>query len=222
MKIIMDSREPNNVTDSITDIANRSDIETEKRHLFVGDYIIETTYDTVAVERKTVADYIMGIKSGRLATQLYNMSSRYEFSYVAVIGYFSIVAPHTKMRRDSYLSSLINVSLKRSPEGKRGQVVSVNLENDYDFALFLSMLTLRLEKGSRTRLPIIERSRDDTVSAKSAMFTAIPGIGIELAKSIMNHFGSVKDAVNADVKDYLEINRIGEKLAGKIYSFFNE
>lgn len=222
MKIIIDSREPNNVIEMIENVATKYNIEIQRKHLFVGDYIIETEKDIVAVERKTVADYIMGIKSGRLATQLYNMSSKYEFSYIVVVGYFSIVAPHTEMRRDSYLASLINASLKRSPEGKRGQVISINLETDHDFALFLSMLATRLNSGSRTRLPIIERTRDNEVSAKASMFTAIPGLGSRKAKKMMKHFGSVKDAVNATEKDYLKIDGIGKKLAEKIYSFFND
>jgi ERCC4-type nuclease len=49
----------------------------------------------------------------------------------------------------------------------------------------------------------------------------IPGVGIETARNLLKHFGSVRALVNADEKDYKEVPNVGPKRAKLIFGILN-
>jgi ERCC4-type nuclease len=46
--------------------------------------------------------------------------------------------------------------------------------------------------------------------------SALPGVGMTLAKPMLEKFGSIKNIVNADFEALKEIDKIGEKRAKEI------
>ena len=47
----------------------------------------------------------------------------------------------------------------------------------------------------------------------------IPGVGEEMAKAILRHFGSVSKVRSASIQAIQEVPKVGPKLAEKIHSF---
>ena len=213
MVVIMDINEPKDIENMLKNI----NVEVIRKKLYVGDYVVEGNNGTVAVERKAITDYINSLVSGRLNNQLYNLSTYYEYSFLAIVGYISYALMYSKFKREAYIASLVSSSLKRSPTGKTGQIIIINLETDFDFALFIKSLQKFLDEKELYRIPrLVVKDKKDILSTP---LTAIPGIGEEKAKKIMEEFGSLYNLCKADVKEIMKVEGIGKKTAEKIYRF---
>lgn len=214
--IIVDSREPKEIKDMFKNMG----MEYEVKQLEIADYIVKYDGVAVAVERKTIYDYISSIEDGRLKNQLFNMSYAYELSYLVVVGYISMGLMETNFKREAYISSLVSSSLKRSPTGKGGQVVTVNVENDYDFALFIKSLDKFITEKKFDRIPAPPRPMKTHENiAQVGMMMAVPLVGEERARDLIKYFGSVQAVCNADIKELMKVPGVGKKTAEKIYKF---
>lgn len=182
----------------------------------VGDYLIS---DTLCVERKEMNDYIASLTSGHLHTQLYELSTNFEVSYLIVEGIISEALMYRKIKREVYLSSLAGASLKKSLEGKRGIVQIINLETAFDTALFLKSLDERVG-GNEPRIPKISRVKKGIKDQLVFIVSSLPGIGEIRAKKLLEHFGDLKNLVNADLEEIASIPGIGFKTARELHGLF--
>ena len=202
--IYVDDREPQ----EICEILQRLGVPFQKKRLEVGDYLIKHGSFEVAVERKDIRDYVSSLADGRLFNQLYNLSSSFEKSFLFIIGDFSLVAD--RIDRRAYIGSLISVALRQSG----GTVTPVQVKDDEEFCLALKYLNSQVEAGKLKAVPRGKKGSDAT-----AMLMAIPGIGEEKAKRLLERFGSVYGIVNASVAELMTVEGIGEKQARRIYNF---
>ena len=180
----------------------------ERERLEVGDYLIKYGSFEVAVERKDIRDYVSSLADGRLFNQLYSLSSSFEKSFLFIVGDFSLVAD--RIDRRAYLGSLISVALRE----RGGIVIPVQLKDDEEFCLALKYLNSQIEAGKVKAVPRGKKGSDAT-----AMLMAIPGIGEEKAKRLLERFGSIHGIVNASVAELMTVEGIGEKQARRIYNF---
>ena len=215
VEVIVDYREKSSKIPSILD---RIGIKFKYDNLPVADYIV----GDIPIERKDIHDYIASLSDGRLHRQLYELSYNYPFSYLVVIGYISEALLFSKFSRHAYISSLVGSSLKRAPEGKQGQVVTVNLETNYDFAYFIKCLSDKLE-NYEPRLPsgtVTKKVYTDEERVIN-IISAFPGISEVKAKNIIRHFGSIKRFTNASKSELMEVEGIGKVIADKIHKLIN-
>lgn len=160
------------------------------------DYIIN---NKVAVERKTAADYIQSkiTKDQKGAThldlQLTEMSTNFNLSYLVIIGNPLSALIKRNLPRTIYLSSLVGSSLKRAAKGKQGQIVTVNLDTDHDFLLFLKYLHLKIENNDLIRTPKFERIKASSDDQKIILLTSLPNVGMTRAKLILNHYVTLEN-----------------------------
>ena len=140
------------------------------------------------------------------------------------MGYVSEGLIYSKISRKAYISSLVGSSLKRANDGKMGQVVTVNLETDYDFVFFLKALHKKLSEGDTVRLPI-QRVKKKVVTdyelAKTVIM-AFPGVSEVRAENILRKFGSIKSFVNASFEELSKTKGIGEVTARRIFNLINK
>lgn len=202
---------------SIPELLSRLGSETILTPLEVGDYRIED----IPIERKTVSDYVSSLTSGRLTTQLFNLSHNAPFSYLLVVGSISEELMYRKLKRKHYINSLCSSSLKRSPTGCSGVVVTTPLETSFDAALFLHSLEGHLEKGE-PRLPKMPRVKWTTESKQLHILSAFPGIGEKRARDILSHFGSLLAVLEAEITELSEVRGIGGKMALMVHGLFRE
>ena len=202
--IYVDDREP----EGICRILESLGVPFERTRLEVGDYLIKHGSFEVVVERKDIRDYVSSLADGRLFNQLYHLSSSFEKSFMFIVGDFSLVAD--RIDRRAYLGSLISVALRE----RGGTVIPIQLRDDEELCLALKYLNSQVESGKLRAVPRGKKGSDAT-----AMLMAIPGIGEEKAKRLLERFGSVYGVVNASVAELMRVEGIGEKQARRIYNF---
>jgi ERCC4-type nuclease len=211
--IIVDNRESRSI---VPKQLEKFGMEIQFADLPVGDYLLS---DTLCVERKEINDYVSSLTSGHLHTQLYDLSTNFEISYLIVEGIISEALMYRKIKREAYISSLAGASLKRSPEGKRGIVQTINLETAFDTALFLKSLKENLG-DSELHIPKISRTKQSADDQLVFIVSSLPGIGEIRAKKLLKHFGDLRSLVNADVDQIASIRGIGAKIAREIQMLF--
>jgi ERCC4-type nuclease len=155
------------------------------------DYVIN---NMVGVERKEASDYIQSLLSGHLQKQQYEYSHNFELSYIAIIGDVEEYLISHNLQRKMYMSSLVGSSLKYAPDGKQGQIVTVNLKTDYDFLLFLQVLHEKVVEGNFTRLPKFERAKMKNDDYVIKILTSFPNIGEKRAEEILKIHRSLQNA----------------------------
>jgi len=213
----------NEMRSKIPSLIQASEVPNERRELKVGDYFCgdisaEGVYVGVPVERKDIGDYLRSMNDGRRDEQLYNMSYGFPLSYIVLIGSPSKALRGTRMTPGAYVSSLVGSSLKRAPDGVGGQVVTVNLESDDQFVLFLKYLDEKVKEGSFARVPVMQRRVWKPEELLVYVVSSLPGIGAKTANNLLNHFGSVRAVMNASREQLMEVDGVGNKKAEEIHN----
>jgi len=201
--IFVDVREPNRIVETLKLMG----IEVKRKKLDVADYLVAYSNYVIAIERKDADDYLNSIIDGRFFDQMYNMSKSYELSFLFIVGDLDF----GKFRKEAFLGSLLSVSLKT-----KGKVVPIQVSDEFEFCTALRLLNSQIESGRVKAFPMLRKARvEDSV----AMLTAIPGIGVEKARRLLEKFGSIYNIVNASISDLMKVEGIGEKQARRIYNF---
>jgi len=201
----------------VPDLLRKLGVPVEVNTLKVGDYIV----GEIAVERKTIEDYLQSKITGHLDKQLYELSFNFELSYLVVEGIVSEALMRHKIPRAAYISSLVGSSLKRAPDGKQGQVITVNVETSYDTALFLKCLHDKVEKGDLKRLPKIEKFKANPTEWQLYVVEALPDIGEIKAENLLRKFKTLRNLFNATKSELMKVPGIGEKIATNLFNLFN-
>ena len=155
----------------------------------VGDYEV----NGVVIERKSAEDYVQSMSSEHLNNQLCSMSFNYDLSYLVIIGNLRQAAFDRGVRYESIISSKFGCSFKKYPFGASGQVVTIELGTDWEFAEALKYLAvkekIRLPKASRVSLP----KKEGLV----ATVATVPGWGETIARQALKEFGNIQNLINS-------------------------
>ncbi|AEA47505.1 ERCC4 domain-containing protein [Archaeoglobus veneficus] len=202
--IFADDREPERIVEALQSMG----ITVRKKRLEVGDYLIIHGSYAVAVERKDADDYVSSIVDGRLFDQLHRLANAYELSFLCIVGKVDF----SRIRKEAFTGSLVSIALK-----SKGSVIPLRTDSEEEFCLVLKSINRQVEEGKLKTVPRIVKKA--SVEDSVAMLTAIPGIGVEKAKRLLEKFGSVYRVVNATIPELMRVEGIGEKQAKRIYYF---
>ena len=170
-------------------------------HLVMGDYIIN---DYVYVERKTVDDFLMSLKDGRLFEQV------------------------AKLRR-AKKRTIIILEGKRLPGGARTRGVLCSLAVKWCVPVLRSVDL----NGSAWILNWIYKQKDFNLfsvheynfiekrritNQQKRMLTQLRGVGPDLANNLIKHFGSIFKLLNATEEEILKVKGAGKYIAKLIMS----
>jgi ERCC4-type nuclease len=201
--IFADDREPQRIIEMLTSLG----LKVVRKRLELADYLIHHQGYVVAVERKSASDYVSSIADGRFFNQIHNLSKSYQLSFLCIIGR----PDFSRIKKDAFIGSILSISLKT---GQR--VIPVQVESDEDFCLVLKSLNRQLEEGRLRTAPRLRKAKvDDSI----AMLTAIPGIGEEKARRLLEKLGNIQRVINAPISELMKVDGIGEKQARRIYDF---
>ncbi len=228
--IFVDDREP----ERLVQLLRSMGVDVRRKRLEIGDYLVTNSSREVAVERKSVEDFESSIIDGRLFDQVHRLSKKYPLSFLCIVGSESSESSGSdsgrsdrsesseskeskgkvRISRDAFVGGILSVALTALSSGT---VIPLRLESEEEFCLMLKNLDRKLSSGKLKVYPRIVRKTevDDSV----AMLTAIPGIGVEKAKRLLERFGSVHAVVNASIADLKRVDGIGDKQARRIYYF---
>lgn len=206
-KIFADYREKGSgVIKELVDL----DMDLKLESLSNADYLLSSR---VAVEFKTVQDFVQSLIDNRLLDQIKNLKNNFERPLVIVEG-----------TEDIY--SVRNVH----PNAIRGMLATIAVS--YGIPI---LFTKNFKETASLLQLIAKREQEETGSftvhgikkpmsikeMQEYIVSALPGVGVALARPLLKEFKSIKKIVNADKKDLEKAEKIGPKKAKQINDIVN-
>jgi ERCC4-type nuclease len=186
----------------VRDALRQLGVQTTIRKLPVGDY----EAGGALVERKSVRDLHLSIIQRRLWIQIGRLRRTELHPYVLVEGDDLDAGP---LRPNAIRGALIAVAELGLPV--------IRSTGPEDTATWLKLLVTRpLRKRSLFQLPPI------AANPAEALLSAVPGISIVTARSLLQHFGTVADIANADQASWLSVPGMGPVRAEALDKAFRQ
>lgn len=183
----------------------REDIIIEEKRLLTGDYLINKR---IAVERKTVKDFILSIIDGRLFSQASRLRRYAEIQFMIIEG-----------------TDLFHTGYHIDPQAIKGAIVSLSVS--WQIPLIFS----KSPKGTAEILIMAGshdvKYRDDILkrmgrrprrlhTRKLFLLQGLPNIGPKIAKRMLKHFGSIEKIIVASEQELGRVEGVGRKKAAMI------
>ncbi len=193
-KIIIDYREKNSLVAAVLIGMN---FEVEFRELKVADYLV----NNVAIERKTVSDFVSSIINRRIIRQLQELQ-QYEDKLLIIEGIDEqelYNEDNEGINSNAIRGFLLSVTLKHK--------IPVILTKNYeDTAKFISVLAKKKERESSLNVTKKSLNKKERLQF---ILEGFPGIGPKTARKLLEKFKTLKNIANASMKELKEI--IGKK-----------
>lgn len=184
-KIIADHREKNSlVISSLMSLG----IDVELKELKIADYIVKD----VAIERKTVSDFLSSMLNKRLLKQLEEIQ-QYKNKILIIEGIEDRELYHDQggINPNAIRGFLLSILLKY-------KVPIIFSKNSEDTAKFISVLAKKQEKE------ISLKTKKFSLNKKERMqfiLEGFPGIGPKTARKLLEEFSNLKNIFNASQED---------------------
>ncbi|WP_049937561.1 DEAD/DEAH box helicase [Haloplanus natans] len=205
VEIVVDQRELDSAI--ARDLSTREGIETRLETLAVGDYVVS---DRVALERKTVSDFLDTLTGGdrSLFDQVGDLSRHYARPVVLIEG--EGLYEERNVHPDAIRGALASLTVDFG-------VSVLRTEGEGDTADLLAVLAGR-EQTTRDRAVSVhgEKSAKTLAEQQEYVVGAIADIGPVTARSLLEHFGSVEAVMTAREGDLLDVDGVGEVTADRI------
>ncbi len=195
LKVIVDYREKNSFVPANL---SKLGIEIEFKELKVADYLV----NGIAIERKTVSDFISSMINQRLVSQLEGLK-QYESPLLVIEGIYE-----QELYSDSHESGVHANSI-------RGFLLSIMLKhkipvlftkNPEDTARFIFTILQKKEKENSLNISRKSLSKNEQIQF---IIEGFPGIGPKTAKKLLEKFKTIKNIANASQEQLNEV--IGKK-----------
>lgn len=194
-KIIADYREKNSLV--IANIMSLG-IDIEFKELKVADYIV----GNVAIERKTVSDFISSMINKRLLNQLEGLK-QYEKKLLIIEGIEEKELYNddneTGINANAIRGFLLSISLRHN-------IPVIFTKNSEDTARYFSVI---LNKKEREISVHAKRKSFNRKEQLRFIMESFPGIGPKTSKKLLEKFGTIKSIINASEEELKEC--IGKK-----------
>lgn len=195
-KIIIDYRERNSlVASSLIELG----FEIQFRELKVADYLV----NNIAIERKTVSDFVNSIINKRIIRQLEELQ-QYDNKLLIIEGIdeqelYSDDSEEKTIHPNAIRGFLLSVTLKH-------RIPVILTKNYEDTAKYLAVLARKKEKDSSLNVTKKSLNKKERLQF---ILEGFPGIGPKTAKKLLSHFGTLKNISNAPIEELTEV--IGKK-----------
>lgn len=211
MTIVVDSREPTRIKNKL-----EKKCSVKGDFLEIGDYLLN---GSVCVERKTIRDFISSIKDRRIWTQASNLQ-QYEHAIIAVIGTPAEKWKSLYLGRSKWMHKSLTGA--KATLATRFNISIIDFEDEDDFIDFLETMEKKLtqDKESTRPSPLIRKAKTDQERRENCL-CAIPGVSIQKAQCLIEHFGTVEAIAKAGCNELKHCQGIGKTLAENIYKVFH-
>ncbi|OQA31311.1 MAG: excinuclease ABC subunit C [archaeon ADurb.Bin336] len=170
----------------------------------------------VCVERKTIEDFLNSMIDGRLFNQLNNLRQNYTKPLVIIEGNQTELFTLRNIHKNSILGALTSITLDF-------QVPILNSTDSKETAQILYVIAKREQKTNNKEVRLRVGRKGLTLSEQQRfIIEGLPLVGPNLAKSLLEKFGSIKNIVNANEKELQEVENLGKKKARLIQKVLRE
>ncbi|MGC8652051.1 MAG: ERCC4 domain-containing protein [Candidatus Micrarchaeia archaeon] len=203
-KVIVDSRERNA---GITSALESEGLEISIEALPVGDYAIS---DRVCIERKTVSDFESSLIDGRLFDQISRLKEHYAFPILIIEGEEGF----------RLKSTVINGTIAHLYI--RYGIVCITTGGSKETAALIASLAKQEQQDERREPSPKGGTRAYTEKQfQEFVVGSLPGVGAKIARSLLEHFGSIKKIAEASEEELRAVDKIGKKKAALISKILN-
>jgi ERCC4-type nuclease len=213
MKIIIDDREKNSLVAS--ELINLG-AEIEFKHLVLADYIIS---EEIAVERKTIDDFVSSMINKRIILQLNDMKKNFKRPLLLIEGTeeqdLYRPARHPNMNENAIKGMLLSIMADF-------QIPIIFSKNYEDSASYLYLLAKREERGKKEFSFKIKRKAFNMKEQQQMIVEGFPGIGPSLSKNILKHFKTIPVFANATIEELEKVPKLGKKKAVSIKALLDK
>ncbi len=202
-RVIVDERER---ASGVPERLSKLGVRVYYSRLAIGDYVINPE---IAVERKSVQDFISSVYDGRLFSQVSSLSSSYRKPYVIVEGDVTRVSKMVK-NLSSYYGAMASLTL----------AYDLRLMHTADIDE-TALAVASLVRHSRARpvppglLQAPPKSKDET-QQQLYFVSSLPGVGMKLAKRLLGRYGTPRRIVALTEAQFAIVPGVGAKRAAKI------
>jgi len=208
MEIVADYREKRIILE-----LNKKKLKVTEKSLISADFIIQSkTNDNkevlVGIERKTLSDFLNSIIDKRIISQLITLKENFDIPLLLIEGdenIYRIRNFHPNSIRG--MLSAIAIDL---------QIPVIYTKNEKDTASYIETIARRLE-GKRKNISLLKKRKPVTLKEmQEYLVESLPGIGPTIAKNMLKKFKTIKNIVNAEEKELLEVEKLGKKKVEEI------
>lgn len=179
-------------------LAVQPQVRLKWRQLVVADYVID---ESVAVERKSAADFVGSIIDRRLFDQVERMVESFVHPILIIEGgdLYSGRRVHPNAIRGalSYVALLKGMPVLRTADAE-------------DTAALLLIMARHCQHGLGYQVPLRPKPKASTPAQQQEyLLQALPGIGPTTAQGLLTHFGSVAAVLRADEGELCAVPGVG-------------
>ena len=205
--IVADHREKNNrIVKELIDAG----ISVKTAQLATADYVIS---GKVGVELKKVPDFVASIIDGRILDQIRELKNSFPKAVLIIEGeedIYSVRNVHANAIRGMLASVVLDF-----------HVPVLYTKNPQDTAALLAVMAKR-EQGKEIDFALHQLKPKSIREQQEFIVAAFPNIGLQTAKTLLEHFGSIKNLVNATEEQLTALKGIGDKTAQQLVKMFEE
>jgi Fanconi anemia group M protein len=202
--VYVDHRE---IRSGVSRILEDAGINVIMQTLEVGDYVPS---DRVCIERKTAADFLDSLISGRrdLFRQIADLARTYERPILIIEGgdIYDLRQIHPNAVRGAIASIAIDFSvpviMSRDEEDTAAMIMAIAKREQQDHGREVAM------HGKRSAMMLPEQ--------QEYIVSAISNIGPIVARNLLKHFGSVEAVMQASREELKGVELVGPKTADRI------
>jgi len=182
----------------------------------VGDYWIG---NKIIVERKTLSDFLVSIKNGRVFQQACRIAQSGKNGLIILEGDKSMV-DSSLISRKAVQGALIHLTVFT------GIPVIRSLNIHETAALVIDIFHQCQQNELPRQKQIISKSPGIRINKKQRqklfLLQNLPGIGIKKALALLRTFSTIENILNASPACLTKVQGIGKKLADRIYTILHE
>lgn len=201
MELYIDDREDN---DRIELIKNEFNSNVEVKRLLAGDILIQQrTNPTIAIETKTLQDFISSCRNGQIRKEALNMKKIYPCSFIIVYNDGKWNKQYVKPLTDNEMYGNI-VSLMW-----RYKVPVIMCANSTHFLKTIKAIIRTVNKGDEPIEQPIVRKKDSNPFIN--VLIGIDGVGTKMARTLLDTFKTPGGVFKASDNDLDNIPRLQKK-----------
>lgn len=187
-------------------------VDVKVQRLPMADFILS---DSVGVERKLVQDFVASLIDKRLLQQLKDLKNNFEKPLLIIEGMEDIYSVR-KVHPNAIRGMLATIAISYN--------IPVLYTKDAMDTTELLLAIAKREQKDTTKEFGVRQERKPLTSKEQQEFIveSLPYVGPQLAKSLLQKFGSVKSIVNAEIDHLRQVDKVGSKKAEEIKRIVEE
>ncbi len=208
-KITVDHRE---LRSKVAEYLRSEDIEIAIVNGQTADYIVG---GRIAIERKTIIDFISSIRDKRIFEQTKTLKANY-FRKLIILEGGGLYIQRTKLSSNAIRGVLIWISVNMG-------VPVIRTYNEKDTAAFISLIARKLTRQYNAAGHEAIRKRELSFSEKqTAVLSSIKGIGPLISRNLICRFATIESLVQAEESELCHVPGVGRKKAEQIKKILTE